>query len=392
MSCSRRTFLRGGMAGLITGSVSPVGAAEPVWATSGDVDDFNVLNDEIVAVGSRLRILDAATGQERRSVRLGKPSDAEGPATVVLSPDAIVFGWYVWHADVHVVCAEPQSLRIRWQRHIRISENERENIPYVFPLIRPDGIFVLVSNKHGENIFRLRPDTGDIVWSRYVERFAERGALAWHGNHLLVRSRVARGAHAYGDLHAIDPVTGASSWRLRLEGQDDVAGDTMLIFGNRAYITSPTPPGEATRLHIVDVAVGTLIKSLTIDHLRTPFAYHDGVLYFGGNVPTAWDVSREQIIWRTDLKQRRGRLLFFSHHPVLDPARRRIYLGEYENSFYVLSSTDGVVLGSVDVRRGHTNPTRIMGAYGASRLRLARDLLIVGAGDRRLFAYATAAL
>jgi hypothetical protein len=72
--------------------------------------------------------------------------------------------------------------------------------------------------------------------------------------------------------------------------------------------------------------------------------------------------------------------------------RRRIYLGEYEDSFYVLSAADGAVVGSVDVRRGHTNPTRLMGAYGASRLRLARDLLIVGAGDRRLFAFATASL
>src|SRR5438105_6922692 len=392
MICSRRTFLRSGIAGLVLGSPSSAGAAEPLWAVSGDVDEFDILGDEIVALGSRLKVLDAATGQERRSARLGKPSDAEGPAAVASSSDAIVFGWYIWHEDVHIVCADPQSLRIRWRRRIRIVETERENVPYVFPLIRPGSLFVLVSNKRSDNLFRLRPENGETVWSRYVERFAEGPAIAWYGNQLLARSRVTRGAQASGDLHAIDPATGATSWRLRLEGQEDVAGDTMLISGNRAYIASPTPPGPATRLHIVDLAAGTLIKSLTIDQLRTPFAYRDGVLYFGGNMPTAWDVGREQIIWRTDLTQRQGRLLFISHHSVLDPARRRIYLGEYDNSFFVLSSADGAVLGSVDVRRGHTNPTRIMGMYGASRLRLARDLLIVGAGDRRLFAYATTAL
>jgi hypothetical protein len=166
----------------------------------------------------------------------------------------------------------------------------------------------------------------------------------------------------------------------------------MLISDNRAYIASPVYPGESSRLHIVDLSGGALVKSLAIDRLSEPFAEQDGVIYFGGNTPTAWDLARERVIWRTDLTQRNGRLLYISPQAVLDPTRRHIYLGEYENSFYVLSATDGAVLGSVDVRRGHTNPAHLMGAYGASRLRLARDLLIVGAGDRRLFAYATAAL
>jgi hypothetical protein len=33
-----------------------------------------------------------------------------------------------------------------------------------------------------------------------------------------------------------------------------------------------------------------------------------------------------------------------------------------------------------------------MALYGASRLRLVRDVLLVGAGDRRLLAFATASL
>ena len=392
MICSRRTFLRRGAAGIIVGAAGTVAAMEPVWIGPLDVDEFAVLGEEIVTVGSRLRALDASTGQERRSARLRKPSDAEGPATLAISASAVVFGWYVWHEDVHLVSADPRSLHVRWQRRFKIVERERENIPYAFPLLRPDAIFVLISNKHSDNLFRLRPDNGETVWSRYVERFSVDAPLAWHGNRLLVRSRVARGSQASGDLHAIDPVTGSTVWRVRLEGHEDAGGDTMLLAGDRAYIASPVYPGESTRLHIVDVVAGNIVKSLTVDRLRTPFAHENGVVYFGGNSPTAWDVAREQVIWRTDLRQRQGRLLFISHRPIFDTARRRIYLGESEDSFFVLSATDGAVRGTVNVRRGHTNPTRLMGAYGAYRLQLMRDVLLVGAGDHRLLAYATASL
>jgi len=371
---------------------SSAAAAEPLWIGPQDVDEFAVLGDEIVTVGSNLRALDAATGRERRSARLRKPSNAEGPASLAVAASAIVFGWYVWYEDVYIVCADPRSLQVRWQRRIKIAEREREGLPYVFPLVRPDGVFVLVSHKQSENLFRLRLETGETVWSRHVERFAVQAALAWHSNRLLVRSRVTRGAQATGDLHAIDTASGVTSWRLRLEGHEDAGGDRMLISGDRAYIASPIYPGESSRLHIVDLAAGAIVKSLTIDRLSEPYAYNEGVVYFGGNTPTAWDMTREQVIWRTDLRERQGILLHISPDAILDAARQRIYLGESRDSFFVLSSTDGAVLGTVNVRRGYTNPTRLMGGYGAYRLRLMRDLLLVGAGDHRLLAYATASL
>src|SRR5262249_31764853 len=147
---------------------------------------------------------------------------------------------------------------------------ERENVPQVFPLIRPEAVFVFVSNKFSENLFRLRSDNGDIVWSRYIPRYGVEDALAWHGDRLLVRSRVTRGARASGDLHAIEPATGATQWRVRLEGHENSGGDKLLIVGSRAYIAAPVPPGEACRLHIVDLTAGAIIKSLTIDRLSDP--------------------------------------------------------------------------------------------------------------------------
>ena len=388
----RRTFLRLGAAGVVASFASPVAAVEPVWVDTREINSFELFGDEILTVGSHLRTIDPTTGQERRSTRLRRPSGAEGPATLTVAASAIVFGWYVWHEAVYIVSADPKSLQVRWQRRMNITEEERGGgLPMVFPLVRPDGVFVLIAHKHSENLFRLRTENGETVWSRYIERFAVEARLAWHNNRLLVRSRVSRGAQASGDLHAIDPITGATLWRLRLEGHEDWGGDRILIVGNRAYIAAPVPPGEACRLHIVDLTAGTILKSVTIDRLSEPFAYQDGIVYFGGSMPTAWDATSERVIWRADLRERRGKIIYISHEPVLDIARRRIYLGESEHSFFVLSSSDGAVLNRVDVRRGRTS-ANIMTVYGAFRLRLMRDLLLVGAGDQHLLAFSTASL
>jgi outer membrane protein assembly factor BamB len=390
MICSRRTLLRLGLAGVIVGARSTATAAEPVWTGPDDVDAFAVLGDEIVTVGDYVRVLDSTTGQQRLSGRLRRPSNAEGPEDITVSESTVVFGWYVWYDDVYIVCADPRSSKVEWQRRIKIVERERENIPYVYPLVTADGIFVLISNKSSENLFRLRRDNGDIVWSRHIERFAVRRALAWHGNRLLVRCRFTRGAQASGDLHSINPDTGSTMWRLRLEGHDQVSGDMTLVVDSRGYIAAPVYPGQACRLHIVDLAAGSLIKSVTIDRLGEPFAHNTGIIYFGGNTPTAWDVATERILWRADLTRHKGRLLHISD-AVLDAARQRIYIGELHSSFFVLSATDGTVLGSVDVRRGATSP-KMMALYGAGPMTLLRNLLLVGAGDRRLLAFATASL
>jgi outer membrane protein assembly factor BamB len=388
----RRAFLRLGAAGVVASLASPVAAVEPVWVDPREIDSFELFGDEVLTVGSHLRTIDPTTGQERRSARLRKPSGAEGPATLTVSASAIVFGWYVWHEAVYIVSADPKSLQVRWQRRMNVTEEERGGgVPMVVPLVRSDGVFVLIAHKHSENLFRLRPENGEIVWSRYIERFAVEAPLAWHTNRLLVRSRVARGAQASGDLHAIDPSTGATLWRIRLEGHDVAGFDTALIVGQRGYIVAPLYPGESCRLHIVDLVGGMLTKSLTIDRLGEPFAYHDGIVYFGGRMPTAWDATSERVIWRADLRERRGKIIYISHEPVLDIARRRIYLGESEHSFFVLSSSDGAVLNRVDVRRGRTR-ANIMTVYGAFRLRLMRDLLLVGAGDQHLLAFSTASL
>src|SRR5262249_9086383 len=144
----RRTFLRLGAAGLVGGLASPVIAAEPLWVDTRETNVFESFGDEILTVGSSLRTIDPTSGTERRSARLRRPSGAEGPARLIASP-LIAFGWYVWYEGVDIVCVNPQSFQIRWQRRVRITEEEREGgVPMVFPLVRPDGFFVLIAHKH----------------------------------------------------------------------------------------------------------------------------------------------------------------------------------------------------------------------------------------------------
>src|SRR5262249_7911206 len=170
---TRRTFLRLGAAGLVAGFASPITPPEPLWVDPREIDAFELFGDEIFSVGSRLRTLDPATGRELRSARLRRPSSAEGPSMITVSASTIVFGWYVWYEDLYIVCADPQSLQIRWQRRFNVTERERGGgVPQAFPLVRPDAVFVLIASKHSENLFRLRPENGETVWSRYVERFA----------------------------------------------------------------------------------------------------------------------------------------------------------------------------------------------------------------------------
>jgi len=153
----------------------------------------------------------------------------------------------------------------------------------------------------------------------------------------------------------------------------------MLISGDRAYIASPVYPGESVRLHIVDLAAGAIVKSLAVDRLGEPFAYAEGIVYFGGNAPIAWDVAGERSIWRADLRD-------VTAGCWRSPMRSWTRVGDGFTSASSMTPSccpPPTAPSSLGRRTaGHTKPTNIMATYGAYRLRLTRDLLIVAAGDR----------
>ena len=352
---------------------------------TGDFDAWALVGDELIAVGSRLVVLDVATGHERRSIRLSPPAAPERIRAVTATRTAVVFGWYGWRAEGRIVCVDTPSLRLRWQRRIAWPDNEREHSPGVFAIVHADAIFILLSGKRGESLFRLRPDNGDIVWSQKVERFVLGVPPVWHEGRLLIQSRITENyPNGHGHYQAVDPATGRTIWRLRYEGPAFIWDDVPLIVGDRAYLTSEIRPGPPNHLYIIDLATGALVAHRTVDALREPFAERDGVVYFGTKTPVAWDAAHDRVVWRSRL------IRPYSAGPsivqgVLDGARDRIYLGDSTDSLYKLSANDGTTIDRIDIRGSYVNPARgINSGYGVRRMQLINDRLVIGTEDGRL--------
>jgi len=367
-------------------------AVEPLWTRPGDTDAWAVSSGEIVAVGSRLVVVDPVTGRELRSARLSPPPAAARLLSVAFTPTAVVFGWYGWRGEGRVVCADPRSLKIRWQRKIAWPDEERELSPGVFAVVRDDAVFVLLSGKRGENLFRLRQDTGETTWSQKVDRFVMGVPLVWRDGRLLVQSRVTQHyPNGHGHYQAIEATTGATLWRVRFEGTAHFWDDPPLTVDDHAYLTAEMPPGPANHLYVVDVAHGATVSDRVVEALREPFAMHEGIVYFGTKTPAAWDPKNDRLVWRSRLIRPYSTGPSIVPNGVFDAARRRIYLGDSTDSLYKISATDGATIERVDLRAGYVNPARgINSGYGVRRMQLIGERLVIGTEDGRLVALAVA--
>ena len=73
---------------------------------------------------------------------------------------------------------------------------------------------------------------------------------------------------------------------------------------------------------------------------------------------------------------------------VVDEATKRVYLGDTRRGIWVLSTTDGKVLGLIDTHAGYVdpspNPLRGSVTYGGARLERDGDRVLVGTQDGRL--------
>src|SRR6266403_1329434 len=155
-------------------------------------------------------------------------------------------------------------------------------------------IFILLSGKRGENLFRLRPGTGQTVWSQKIERFILGVPLVWHDGHLLVQSRITQHyPSGHGHYQAIDPAAGATVWRLRFDGTAGFWDDAPLIVGERTYLTSEISPGPSNHLYAIDIAAGRIVTHRIVEALREPFALQDCIMYFGTATPSASSMPRD---------------------------------------------------------------------------------------------------
>jgi outer membrane protein assembly factor BamB len=391
VKCSRRSFLGLLATGILSRARSSA-AVEGLWTAYGDFDAWALSNSEIVAVGSRLVILDSASGQQLRTANLSPPPAPDRVLGVTATPTAIVFGWYGWKGEGRVVCADPQSLRIRWHRRIEWPDDERELSPGIFAVVRDNAIFVLLSGKRGENLLRLSPDTGETVWSRKIDRFVLGVPLAWRDGSLLVQSRITQHyPKGHGHYQAIDATTGATLWQVRFDGVAGFSDDPPLVVGERAYLTCETSSAPSNHLYVINVASGTIISQRIVEGLRKPYAEHDGIVYFGTATPAAWDARNDRVIWRSRLSRPHSIGPAIAPSGVLDAARRRIYLGDPTDSLYKVSATDGATIERLDIRAGYVNPARgINSGYGVRRMQLIGERLVIGTEDGRLMALAAA--
>ena len=370
-------------------------AVEPNWVERTErVEAWVASGTDIVGVGSRLVVFDLPTGRQRRSARVSPPSAPEYVLAVTATP-ALVFGWYGWHGEGRVVCADPESLKIRWQRKFRWPDEEREHsLVGVFPIARDEGLFVLLSGKRGENLFKLRPDTGATVWTRNIERFVMGVPPVWHDGRLLVLSRITEHyPKGHGHYQAIDPSTGATIWRQQFAGTGALWDDIPLIVGNHAYLTSALAPGPSNPLYVIDLSNGALVSQRMVQRLRHPFVEHDGIIYFGTDRPTAWNINTETVVWQTQLTRQYSTGPAITPGGVLDASRRLIYLGDSSELLYKLSATDGKTLDTFNLRTGYVDITRGLNTgYGVRRMELVGDRLVIGTEDRRLLAFSAASL
>jgi outer membrane protein assembly factor BamB len=389
--CSRRSFIGLLATGIVSRARSSA-AVEGLWTAYGDFDAWALSSGEIIAVGSRLVVFDPANGKELRSASLSPPSAPDRVLGVTGTPVAIAFGWYGWKGEGRVVCADPRSLKIRWQRRIAWPDEERELSPGVFAIVREDAIFVLLSGKRGENLFRLMPDTGETVWSRKIDRFVMGVPLVWQDGRLLVQSRITQHyPNGHGHYEAVDAGSGTTIWRLRFEGTAHFWDEAPLIVGNLAYLTSEQRPGPSNHLYVIDIASGTIVSQRVVQGLREPFAEHDGVVYFGTDTPAAWDVRDNRVVWRSRLIRPYSTGPAIAPTGVFDAVRRRIYLGDSTDSLYKISAIDGATIERLNIRAGYVNPARgINSGYGVRRMQLIGERLVIGTEDGRLLALAAA--
>ena len=391
MKLNRRSFIALCTAGAVT-APRRADTVKRYWTLPGDIDAWAVSSGEIFAVGSRLVVVDPVTGRELRTARLCPPPAAARVLSVTATPTAVVFGWYGWKGEGRIVCADSRSLKARWQRKLPWPDEERELSPGVFAVVRDDAVFVLLSGKRGENLFRLRLDTGETAWSRKIDRFVLGVPLVWRDGRLLVQSRVTQHhPNGHGHYQAIEATTGTTLWQLKFEGMADFWDDPPLVLDDHAYLTTEIRPGPSNHLYVIDVARGVMVSHRPVQALREPFAEHDGIVYFGTDTPAAWDPKSDRVIWRSRLILPNSVAPAIVPNGVLDAARTRIYLGGATDSLYKISSLDGTTIERVDLRTGYVNPARgLNSGYGVRRMQLIDERLVIGTEDGRLVALAVA--
>ena len=401
-----RCFLTGlGISTLFFATIGckEVNSLELVWSVrKGLVGNWVVRGDEVYMVGRNLSAHNLLTGQALRTIKL--PQDYGNTTLGEISPEVavtnsdLVFAWYDFKGEFkekegRIFCYDPKTLRLRWRRSLPLQKDVLEVAPTFSVVIDGNHLYALAIGKEGQNLFKLRLLDGETIWSATVEKYVKGVPLILNDGKLLVRSIVSSShPNQFGYFQAINPGTGKTAWQVRIDGVS-VFDDPPLISSDRAYMTSEAVLSEPDHFYTIDLRRGKIISHQRVRLLRAPFAEHEGLLYFGGNTPAAFDPGQRKIVWQTDLRGPQGLGTPVGALAILDPERQEIYLGDSERDLYVLSSATGQVKEKVNIRgywRGDFlfSPLKaFFGSYGVKKLELTKEFLLVGTVDSSLFVF-----
>ena len=367
------------------------------WSVrAGRVGEFVTHADQVLTIGSRVAAYDAATGRARGatalSADLGNITRGQlGPGAMV-SGDSLIFGWYDFNTETGTVfCFDAKSLEQRWRWQIHWPWTQRSLRPTISVIADEQHVYAAASGKDRENLFAFRLADGRLIWSRSVEKYPAEAALALHRERLLVRSQLWAWTRDWHEqIDAIRVEDGQRLWRTWLTGEAKYHVGRPLIHDDHLYVT--TRGGvDAGNLFVVRLSDGHTTR-VEIPASGAPFARRGNVVYIGGWPALAYDVVRQQPVWRTRLGYPDEALVPMIAGGTLDPDRNRVFVGDSQQFVYALAADTGVVQDRIRVDRyprfEFFSPLKAMyGSYGVRRLEMHRGMLFVGTVDSSLFVF-----
>lgn len=368
---------------------------ELAWSVRrGQVGEFAIRDGDVVTIGERLTVYEAATGHPRRHAAL--PADLAdvtrgqlGPGAMIAG-DAIVFGWYDFAAETGTIfCFDFGTLQPRWRWQIPWPWRQRTLRPTVAVIASGEHVYATATGKDGDNLFAFRLADGRLLWSRSVETFPTESALALTGDRLIVRSQLwARTRDWHEQLDAIALADGRRLWRTWLIGEAKHHTGGPLIDGGHLYTTTRAG-ADRGYLYVVRLSDGRTLRD-EIETAGAPFAKRADTLYLGGAPALAWDARTRRALWRAPIDG--------DAHPsmiaggALDDAHARVFTGDSQRFVYVLAADSGALRDRIRLdhypRFELLRPLKTLyGSYGARRLEVHRGALFVGTVDGSLFVY-----
>jgi outer membrane protein assembly factor BamB len=362
-----------------------------VWSVRrGHVGHFAPRGDEVFTIGDELAVYHAASGQRLRRVALprdfGNITNGQLAPELVVTPTALLVGWYDFAVEIgSVSCFDPSSLALRWEQRVAWPWDATLRPTFA---VAADGehAYAVAVGKPGHNVFKFRLADGQLTWARALAAIPTPDRLVLHDRALIVASRHTLADVEHVQLDAVETDGGTRRWRATLSGST-LLGVSPLVLGAHGYTALYRRPGGLS-LYAVRLDDGVTTRTdIGEDMDGRPVAEHDGILYFGGLTPFAYDRRAARVRWTAA----GDREMSAGAHGRFDAGRRLLHVGDPWHYVYAVDAETGQVVRRTRIDtyvRYELNPVKaLFGSYGARRLELHQGLVFVGTADSSLFVF-----